>query len=281
MRKLISQVRDSTFYIFNTKYLLFSCRGEDGIVQEQCWRDVLQILWELKDNKEEFHRRLPATAPITSGATCCNQFLISRGMIHTRPLHVWKELLHIIAMQPLCHMGEPDYENLFEFNRTGRVKVREQPYYEKFNEHAHSQKGSYVQGHAGEHLNHVIFGHKPFNMTPPTQEEICQNFIRGCPGSPCKGPPVSDYAHRTVLVMTKMTSNINWFMVLHKGKRHNVPDMDTLDGLDVSHEDILKLEMADIKYFPEGPPLTPCDKARVPNTCKDSVYYKALHSINR
>ncbi len=263
--------------------ILPSCpsREEDGLVQEQCWRDVIQILWELKGNDEEFHRRLPATQPITMSGTCCNQFLISRDMIHKRPLRVYKELLQIIAMQPKCHMGEPDYENLYEFNRTGRVKSVEKPYYEKFGEYSTSQKGAYIPGLTGEHLNHVIFGHKEFQSKPPTQEEICQNFIRGCLGSPCRGPPERDYSHITVLIKAKMTVNKDWFMVLHKGKRHNVPDMDTLDGLDVLPDDILSMDLADVKYFPEGPPLTPCDKTWVPNTCKDSVFYKGLHNILR
>eukprot|EP01032_Pedospumella_encystans_P029374 gene29374-33172_t len=207
---------------------------EDGVVQEQCWRDILQVLWELRGRDKEFHRRLPPTQPITSSATCCNQFLLSRAMVHKRPLHVWKELLQIIAMQPMCHMGEPDYENLFEFNRTGRVnKSSEKLFYEKFGESLTNQKGSYVQGHAGEHLMHVMFGHKELEMTPPSQEEICQNFIQGCPGSPCKGPPEHVLSHRTMLVNTKLSPSKYWYMVLHKGKRHSVPDMDTLDGLDI------------------------------------------------
>ena len=259
-------------------FLLFCHREEDGVVQEQCWRDILQVLWELRGRDKEFHRRLPPTQPITSSATCCNQFLLSRAMVHKRPLHVWKELLQIIAMQPKCHMGEPDYENLFEFNRTGRVKSSEQLFYEKFGESLTNQKGSYVQGHAGEHLMHVMFGHKELEMTPPTQEEMCQNFIQGCPGSPCKGPPEHVISHRTMLVNTKLSPSKYWYMVLHKGKRHSVPDMDTLDGLDIPADEILLMEMTDVKYYPEGPALTPCEKTWVPNTCKDSVYYKALHN---
>ena len=108
-------------------------------------------------------------------------------MIHKRPLRVWKELLHVIAMQPKCHIGEPDYENLFEFNRTGRVKMPEKLYYSIYGESPTNPNGANIPGMTGEHLSHVIFGHKEVKMKPPTQEETCQNFIRGCPGSPCTG----------------------------------------------------------------------------------------------
>ena len=256
------------------------CRAEDGQAHEQCWRDALQITWELKGKDEEFRRRLPAMAPLTISATCCNQFLVSRAMIRKRPLHVWKELLQIIAMQPKCHMGEPDYENLFEFNRTNRVKSPEKLYYEKFGESVNNQKGAYIPGLTGEHLSHVIFGHQELQMKPPTQEETCQNFIRGCLGSPCEGPPDHDYSHSTILIMARLsTNNRYWWVVLHNGMRHNVPDTDTLAGLEVPPDDIVIMDVANVKYFPEGPALIPCDKTWVPNTCKDSVYYKALHNI--
>ncbi len=59
---------------------------------------MLQIIWELKNNTAEFHKRVPVSEPIVvGGAKCCQQFLISRNMIHKRPLSVWKELLHIIG----------------------------------------------------------------------------------------------------------------------------------------------------------------------------------------
>ena len=108
-------------------------------------------------------------------------------MIHKRPLHVWKELLHVIAMQPKCHMGELDYENLFEFNRTGRVKMPEKLFYTIYGESPTNPNGANIPGMTGEHLSHVIFGHKEVKMKPPSQEETCQNFIKGCLGSPCTG----------------------------------------------------------------------------------------------
>ncbi len=248
-------------------------RKEDGLAQEQCWRDVLQTVWEMNGKDEEFHQRLPANK-ITVSATCCNQFLLSRNTVHQRPLHVWKELFHIIAVQPTCHMGEPVYDNLFEYQRNGHVKNPEKLYYEKFKESPTNRIGAYIPGVTGEHLSHVMFGMKNLEMSPPTREEICQNFIHGCPGSPCMG-----YLHTTALVKVRLGAKRLWYVVLHKGKRHNVPDMDTLDGLEISAENIHTLSIVEVEMYPEGPALTPCDKTWVPNVCKDSVYYKALHNI--
>jgi hypothetical protein len=45
--------------------------------------------------------------------------------------------------------------------------------------------GRYMQGCAMEALSHVVFGHQPLVMDTPSQEVICANFLRGCPGSPC------------------------------------------------------------------------------------------------
>mmetsp|Transcript_15124 Transcript_15124/g.25220 ORF Transcript_15124/g.25220 Transcript_15124/m.25220 type:complete len:244 (+) Transcript_15124:33-764(+) len=94
---------------------------------EQCWRDILQITWELKDDKNEFLKRLPPNQDIIMSAQCCNQFIISRDMIRKRPLHVWKDLLRIIGVDNACHLGEPDYENLYFFNKTGRAKLGAEP----------------------------------------------------------------------------------------------------------------------------------------------------------
>ena len=199
-------------------------------------------------------------------------------MIHKRPLHVWNELLHIIAVQPKCHMGELDYEHLFEFNRTGRVKRPEQLSYSRFDSPT-NPNGANIPGMTGEHLMHVMFGHQKLQMRRPTQREICQNFLRDCPGSPCKGPLEGGYPNRTVLVKVKLTSQTDWYVVLHEGKRHNVPNMDTLEGLEVPPEEMVQMSVESLKELPEGPPLKSCDKTWVPNTCKDSVYYKALHSV--
>jgi len=151
---------------------------------EQCWRDVLQTIWELKGKDEEFRARLPPTKNIELSLLCCNQFLLSRAMVHKRPLHVWSDLLKMIAIQDTCHIGEPDYENLYTYNNFGKEKVGpEKPRYPQYEK---QYNGYFIQGHTGEHLSHVIFGHLPFEMPEPTQEDFCQNFIKGCPGSPCQ-----------------------------------------------------------------------------------------------
>lgn len=85
---------------------------------EQCWRDVLKIVWGLENDLVEFHKRVPTTAPIMVCFVVAQQFVISRAKVRERPLRVWKKLLQIIAEQPACHLGEPDYENLYAFRST-------------------------------------------------------------------------------------------------------------------------------------------------------------------
>jgi hypothetical protein len=59
---------------------------------EQCFRDVLKIVWNLKhpENLTEFHRLTPLYKPVTMRFTCCQQFILSRQNVHKRPLSVWK-----------------------------------------------------------------------------------------------------------------------------------------------------------------------------------------------
>lgn len=246
-----------------------------SITLEQCWRDTLKILWGYQGRDEEFNQLLPGTKPLTMAATSANQFLLSRSMVHKRPLQVWKDLFHILVGQPLCHLGEPDYEHLYEYKRIGK-KIREKPWYNYPNskESPTNPNGYIVPGMAGEHLSHVIFGLKDLISAKPTLEDMCENFLPGCLGSPCKG---SHLSHATTVIKTHSPANIVWYMVLYKGKRHNIPNMDTLNGLDVPSEYIATLAFEEVKKYAEGPPLVPCDKTQVPNACKESVFYKALH----
>lgn len=39
-----------------------------------------------------------------------------------------------------------------------------------------------------EHLAHVIFGFQDLDGVIPDMNIICQNFLPGCPGSPCTRP---------------------------------------------------------------------------------------------
>ena len=72
------------------------------MLMEQCWRDVLKIAWGYKSNnitdREQFMKRVPKTRPLEISAPCCQQFILSRSMVHSRPLEVWKMLHKIIGM---------------------------------------------------------------------------------------------------------------------------------------------------------------------------------------
>jgi hypothetical protein len=82
---------------------------------------MLQTSWDLKNNKEEFLKRLPGGQLLEINAPCCNQFLLSRDTVHRRPLHVWMDLLNMIGVRDVCHEGELDYENLWSYHRWGMV----------------------------------------------------------------------------------------------------------------------------------------------------------------
>jgi hypothetical protein len=94
---------------------------------EQCWRDTIQTAWDLRSNDTEFMRMFPPTYNIMVSMPCCNQFILSRAMVHRKPLRVWKDLLNIIGVQDACHFGEPDYENLYNYHASGEVKVGPEP----------------------------------------------------------------------------------------------------------------------------------------------------------
>lgn len=102
-------------------------RSHATLWTEQCWRDTLQAAWDLRADDAEFQKRIPVTWEIMVSMPCCNQFILSREMVHKRPLRVWKDLLNIIGVQDACHVGEPDYESLYYFNHTGRVKIGPEP----------------------------------------------------------------------------------------------------------------------------------------------------------
>lgn len=77
---------------------------------DQCWRDVLQITWQLEDNVAELNRMLPMDRPIDVCYNPGQQFMVSRDQVHQRPLEVWKKLYHInsacqgLAMEVLSHV---------------------------------------------------------------------------------------------------------------------------------------------------------------------------------
>ena len=81
------------------------------------------------------------------------------------------------------------------------------------------------------------------------------------------------------LLKVPMSSTINWFLVLLNGVRHNIPDMDTLAGLEMPDSSIYTVDFKYLKTFEEGEPLEPCDPAWESQACKKSIYYKALHNL--
>lgn len=120
---------------------LLSDRFQIEIWVEQCFRDILKIVWGMTspENLTDFHNRVPITKRLSFCFVACNQFILSRDMMRRRPLSVWKKLYEvdelmslsffgitsecahqIIVEQDTCHVGEPDYPNLFTFNETGK-----------------------------------------------------------------------------------------------------------------------------------------------------------------
>lgn len=113
----------------------FNCRKYSEIWVEQCWRDILSIVWDLQNQTEKLNERVPITSPVTVCFIVSQQFLISRAMVHRRPLEVWKKLLHIIGRatclhpidmmlmplllgeQSVCHEGPLDYPNLHAYHK--------------------------------------------------------------------------------------------------------------------------------------------------------------------
>lgn len=69
------------------------------------------------------------------------------------------------------------------------------------------------------------------------------------------------------------------FEILFQGKRHLIPDMDTFYGLNIRPDQLINLSNELALSLPMGEEVPACDIAKVPNVCKDSIYYKALHGI--
>ncbi len=155
----------------------------EGIWIEQCWRDVLKITWELEDKEDIFEKQLRPRIPIRVAFSCCQQFILSKEMVHKRPLIVWKKLLHIINEQDVCHEGEPEYQNLYSYVYNN-LKAGPEPQLIS-TEHDTENYGRHTQGGAMEHLAHVIFGGKNLEMKFPTLRDVCTHYEEDCPFSPC------------------------------------------------------------------------------------------------
>lgn len=80
--------------------IIVPIRKHRSIFVEQCWRDVLKVAWgysDMPDGDEKLSQRLPASRPIQMCAQCCQQFILSRGMVHARPQNDWKKLHDMIG----------------------------------------------------------------------------------------------------------------------------------------------------------------------------------------
>jgi len=161
--------------------------GTSEVWTEQCFRDLLQIAWGLEDKPEEFYQRVPSNKPIHVTFSCCQQFLLSRKMVHARPLSVWKKLLHVVNEQDVCHEGQPDYAHLHAYSRDQKEVGPELPSLVTGAEKSRPGYGGLTQGMAMEHLAHVVFGGMELDGNAfPSDDLICQNFLPHCPYSPCK-----------------------------------------------------------------------------------------------
>ena len=168
-----------------------------GIWLEQCMRDTLQTAWG-NVSQHELDTRVPPHQPIMMCSYCCQQFIVSRDMIRRRPLHVWKRLQFLLSVQNVCHKGEPNYEHLYAFNASSRLRLGpEDPLLGTNTDtsgsgnHRYSKSlGRVTQAVTSEHLAHVIFGHQALAEPVPTMETYCRNFIPNdrCPSSPCERP---------------------------------------------------------------------------------------------
>lgn len=106
-------------------------------------------------------------------------------MVRARPLEVWRKLHQIIAVDDVCHKGEPQYNSLFAYSE----HFKKVPNEDANTSNNHSVPGGYIQGGTMEALAHVIFGQRPLKSAMPTAQEYCKQFISEseCPGSPCRG----------------------------------------------------------------------------------------------
>jgi hypothetical protein len=165
---------------------MFSCfirSDEKAIWMEQCFRDVLKVTWGLENNQTAFHEKLPPSQAMKVSFSCCQQFILSRKMVHQRPLSTWKKLLHIVNEQDVCHEGEPDYLNLFAYHQN-RKEVGPEPTVIRNGKKVDGY-GQHTQGGTMEHLAHVVYGGLDLHMKFPTMSDVCDQFERQCPFSPC------------------------------------------------------------------------------------------------
>ncbi len=94
----------------------------------------------------------------------------------------------ITGKQHVCHVGEPDYENLYAYHKHGQIKVGpEMTNIAERGENSYCTVGAHTQGGAMEHLAHVIFGYEDLDTEYQDMNHFCANYLPAseCPGSPC------------------------------------------------------------------------------------------------
>jgi len=159
--------------------------GFNDIYMEQCWRDVLKIIYDFQgqdDNKDSFSHLVPSTEPIMVSMYCCQQFAISRFQIQKRHLSVWKNLLRVVNQQDACHLGYPEFNKLYAAKKpeyADAVKnnlIPPEPF----------EGPGHFAGGAMEHLAHVIYGDYTLSSQKNKMVRDTKNsFIENC--EPCNG----------------------------------------------------------------------------------------------
>ena len=220
---------------------------------EQCWRDVLKIAWN--KTSDELSLILPRSQMLSVSVYCCQQFLLSREMVHRRSLDDWKQLQLILGQRNVCHVGMPEYNHLFSQPRAPiegpePINLSEEHW---THDKAVSGTGRIIQGTTSEHLSHVIFGHLPLHMKPYTQEDYCNNFLSNsvCPHSPC-----IDY--RTTYPdnsLIKCGSKPHVYR-LNNGTKRLFPNADIFYSYGYNFADVKTIPCSVVDVIPEGEPMT-------------------------
>ncbi len=228
---------------------------------EQCWRDVLKIAWN--KTSDELSLILPKSQVLSVSVYCCQQFLISREMVHRRSLDDWKQLQLILGQRNVCHVGMPEYNHLFSQPRApieGPEPINPPDIHWTHDttltydeRQSLPGTGRIIQGTTSEHLSHVIFGHLPLHMKPFTQEDYCNNFLSSsmCPHSPCV-----DY--RTTYpdnILIKCESKPHVYHYDH-GTKRLFPNVNVFISYNYDFADVKTIPCSVIDVIPEGAPMT-------------------------
>ena len=168
---------------------------------EQCWRDLLAVVDIYPEPRK----------PIKVATYANQQFAITRDHLRRHPKKIYETLYEKIVLQGRCHVGEPDYEDLYAYvkyrkevqkkekdpNYNVSILIGEEPlslnpYLEpwEFMGKAIHIPGYVIQSHSMEYLAHMIFGGLDYHEDHlwPCQEIYCKlYYFNGiCEHSPCR-----------------------------------------------------------------------------------------------